>query len=149
MKITFPYGDQFPPVDIPDSKVLGVFQPGDHGSTFGGNPMACAVSRMALKVLVEEGMIENSARMGEYLMAQLRRISSPYVKEIRGRGLLIGVELNKEAGGARRFCQALMSEGLLCKETHENVIRFAPPLIIQKDDIDWAMERIERVLTIS
>ncbi len=132
---------------LSNKEVLGVFQPGDHGSTFGGNPMACAVSRMALKVLVEEGMIENSARMGEYLMAQLHRISSPYVKEIRGRGLLIGMELHKEAGGARRFCQALMSEGLLCKETHENVIRFAPPLIIRKDDIDWAMERIERVLT--
>jgi ornithine--oxo-acid transaminase len=102
---------------------------------------------MALKVLVEEGMIENSAHMGEYLMAQLRRISSPYIKEVRGRGLLIGMELHKEAGGARRFCQALMGEGLLCKETHENVIRFAPPLIIQKEDIDWAMERIERVLT--
>jgi len=132
---------------LSNKEVLGVFQPGDHGSTFGGNPLACAVSRMALKVLVEEGMIENSANMGEYLMAQLRHISSPYIKEVRGRGLLIGVELHKEAGGARRFCQALMNEGLLCKETHENVIRFAPPLIIKKDEIDWAMERIERVLT--
>ena len=132
---------------LSNKEVLGVFQPGDHGSTFGGNPMACAVARMALKVLIEEGMIENSARMGEYLMAQLRRISNPHIKEIRGRGLLIGMELHKEAGGARRFCQALMGEGLLCKETHENVIRFAPPLIIQRDDIDWAMERIARVLT--
>ena len=132
---------------LSNKEVLGVFQPGDHGSTFGGNPLACAVARMALKVLVEEGMVENSARMGEYLMDQLRGISSPYIKEVRGRGLLIGVELYKEAGGARRFCQALMNEGLLCKETHENVIRFAPPLIIQNDDIDWALERIERVLT--
>jgi ornithine--oxo-acid transaminase len=98
-------------------------------------------------VLVEEGMIENSARMGEYFMTQLRTISSPNIKEVRGRGLLIGMELRKEAGGARRFCQALMNEGLLCKETHEDVIRFAPPLIIQKDEIDWAMERIQRVLT--
>lgn len=132
---------------LSNKEVLGVFQPGDHGSTFGGNPMACAVARMALKVLVEEGMIENSARMGEYLMAQLRRISSPHIKEIRGRGLLIGMELHEEAGGARRFCQALMGEGLLCKETHKNVIRFAPPLIIERGDIDWAMERIDHVLT--
>ena len=131
---------------LSNKEVLGVFQPGDHGSTFGGNPMACAVARMALKVLVEEGMIENSEQMGRYLMAQLQRISSPYVKEIRGRGLLIGVELHPEAGGARRFCQALMSKGLLCKETHDNVIRFAPPLIIEKADIDWAMARIEPVL---
>ena len=132
---------------LSNKEVLGGFQPGDHGSTFGGNPLACAVARMALKVLVEEGMVENSARMGEYLMSQLRQISSPYIREVRGRGLLIGMELHKEAGGARRFCQALMSEGILCKETHENVIRFAPPLIIQKDDIDWALERIERILT--
>jgi ornithine--oxo-acid transaminase len=132
---------------LSNKDVLGVFQPGDHGSTFGGNPLACAVARMALKVLVEEGMIDNAARMGEYLMGCLRAVRSPHVKEVRGQGLLIGVELYPEAGGARRFCQALMAEGLLCKETHANVIRLAPPLVIQRDDIDWAMERIERILT--
>jgi len=127
--------------------VLGVFQPGDHGSTFGGNPMACAVARMALKVLIEEGMIENAAKMGDYLMGKLRAIRSPHIKEVRGKGLLIGVELHKEARGARRFCEALMIKGLLCKETRKHVIRFAPPLIIQKEEIDWAFEQIEAVLT--
>ncbi|MFN2230950.1 MAG: aminotransferase class III-fold pyridoxal phosphate-dependent enzyme, partial [Anaerolineae bacterium] len=126
--------------------VLGVFQPGDHGSTFGGNPLACAVARAALKVLVEEGMIENAARMGDYMMGRLRTIDSPYVKEIRGKGLFIGVELYPEAGGARRYCEALQREGLLCKETHEHVIRLAPPLIIQREELDWALERIEAVL---
>ncbi len=132
---------------LSNKEVLGVFQPGDHGSTFGGNPLACATARMALKVLIEEGMIENSATMGAYLLEQLRRINSPYVKEVRGKGLFIGVELHPEAGGARRFCEALMQRGLLCKETHQHVIRFAPPLVIQKDDIDWALEHIEAVLT--
>jgi ornithine--oxo-acid transaminase len=132
---------------LSNKAVLGVFQPGDHGSTFGGNPLACAVARMALKVLVEEGMIENAARMGDYLMAGLRAIHSPHVKEVRGKGLLVGVELHPEAGGARRFCEALMARGLLCKETHQHVIRFAPPLIITRDDVDWALERIGAVLT--
>ncbi|MEJ5308695.1 MAG: ornithine--oxo-acid transaminase [Anaerolineae bacterium] len=132
---------------LSNKEVLGVFQPGDHGSTFGGNPLACATARVALKVLIEEGMIENSANMGDYLLTQLRGIKSPYIKEVRGKGLFIGVELYPEAGGARRFCEALMHKGLLCKETHQHVIRFAPPLVIQKDDIDWAMERIEAVLT--
>ncbi len=131
---------------LSNADVLGVFMPGDHGSTFGGNPLACAVARTALKVLVEEGMIENSARMGDYFLDNLRSIKSPVVREIRGRGLFIGVELHPEAGGARRFCERLMKEGLLCKETHDNVIRFAPPLVITKDDIDWALERIEPVL---
>ena len=131
---------------LSNEEVLGIFQPGDHGSTFGGNPLACAVARMALKVLVEEGMIENAARMGAYLMEGLRAINSPHVREVRGKGLLIGVELQREAGGARRFCEALQERGLLCKETHEHVIRFAPPLIIQQDEIDWALEQIERVL---
>ncbi len=132
---------------LSNKEVLGVFQPGDHGSTFGGNPLACAVARMALKVLVEEGMIENAAKMGDYLMAQLRTIKSPNVKEVRGKGLLVGIELYEEAGGARRFCEALMAKGLLCKETHKNVLRIAPPLVIQKADIDWAMERLDSVLT--
>ncbi len=125
---------------LSNADVLGVFMPGDHGSTFGGNPLACAVARTALKVLVEEGMVENSARMGDYFLDNLRSIKSPAVKEIRGTGLFIGVELHPEAGGARRFCERLMKEGLLCKETHDNVIRFAPPLIITKQDIDWALE---------
>jgi ornithine--oxo-acid transaminase len=132
---------------LSNKEVLGVFQPGDHGSTFGGNPLGCAVARMALKVLVEEGMIENAAEMGEYLMGRLQRIESPHIKEVRGKGLLIGVELHEEAGGARRFCEALMAKGLLCKETHKTVIRFAPPLVIQREDIDWAIERIDEVLT--
>jgi ornithine--oxo-acid transaminase len=132
---------------LSNKEVLGVFQPGDHGSTFGGNPLACATARAALKVLIEEGMIENSARMGAYLLEQLRTIKSPYIKEVRGKGLFIGVELHPEAGGARRFCEALMHRGLLCKETHRHVIRFAPPLVIQQDDIDWALEHINAVLT--
>jgi ornithine--oxo-acid transaminase len=131
---------------LSNKQVLGVFQPGDHGSTFGGNPLGCAVARTAVKVLVEEGMIENAAEMGAYLLGRLSRIESPYIKEVRGKGLMIGVELHEEAGGARRFCEALRTKGLLCKETHKHVIRFAPPLIIQKDDIDWAFERIEEVL---
>lgn len=131
---------------LADDEVMGVFRPGDHGSTFGGNPLACAVARVALAVLLEEGMIENSARLGEYFFQQLQSLSSAHVKEVRGKGLWIGVELVPEAGGARRFCEALQKEGLLCKETHVNTIRFAPPLVITKDEIDWAMERIARVL---
>lgn len=131
---------------LSDAAVMDVFKPGDHGSTFGGNPIAAAVGQAALAVLTEEGLIDNANTQGEYLMGRLRRIESPHVKEVRGRGLLIGVELHPEAGGARRFCEALMKEGLLCKETHDNVIRFAPPLTITKEDIDWAMERIEPVL---
>lgn len=132
---------------LADDEVMGVFRPGDHGSTFGGNPLACAVARVALKVLVEEGMIENSARLGDYFLERLRAIASPHVKEVRGKGLWIGVELVPEAGGARRFCESLQKEGLLCKETHVNTIRFAPPLVITKDELDWALERIAKVLT--
>lgn len=132
---------------LADDEVMGVFRPGDHGSTFGGNPLACAVARVALKVLVEEGMIENSARLGDYFLERLRAIASPHVKEVRGKGLWIGVELVPEAGGARRFCEALQKEGLLCKETHVNTIRFAPPLVITRDELDWALERIAKVLT--
>jgi ornithine--oxo-acid transaminase len=132
---------------LSNKEVLGVFHPGDHGSTFGGNPLACAVARAALRVLVEEGMIENAAVLGEYFLGCLRQVKNPLIKEIRGKGLMIGVELHEEAGGARRFCEALAARGLLCKETHANVIRFAPPLIIRREEIDWAMERIEPVLT--
>jgi ornithine--oxo-acid transaminase len=127
-------------------EILGVFKPGEHGSTFGGNPLAAAVAREALKVLVEEHLVENANVQGEYLIGRLKRIESDHIKEVRGRGLLVGVELQPESGGARRFCEALKNEGLLCKETHESVIRFAPPLVIQRQDIDWAMERIEKVL---
>jgi ornithine--oxo-acid transaminase len=132
---------------LSNKDVLGVFMPGDHGSTFGGNPLACAVARTALKVLIDEKMIENSEKMGRYFLDALKKIKSPHVREVRGRGLFIGVELEAVAGGARKFCEALMSRGILCKETHENVIRFAPPLIVEKQDLDWALERIEDVLT--
>jgi len=132
---------------LSNKEVLGVFMPGDHGSTFGGNPLACAVARTAIRVIIEENMIDNSRKMGEYFLSQLKTIQSPFIKEIRGKGLLIGVELLPEAGGARRFCEDLKTKGLLCKETHKNVIRFAPPLVITKEEIDWAMDRIRSVLT--
>jgi len=131
---------------LADDEVMGVFNPGDHGSTFGGNPLACAVARIALRVLREEGMIENSERLGEYFLQRLRALASTHVKEVRGKGLWIGVELHASAGGARRFCEALQRQGLLCKETHLNIIRFAPPLVITRAEIDWAMERIAKVL---
>lgn len=131
---------------LADTEILGLFQPGEHGSTFGGNPLAAAVGRAALRVIVEENLIENAAQLGEYFIEQLSEISSPHIKEVRGRGLLIGVELKPEAGGARRFCEALQKEGILAKETHDNVIRFAPPLVISKDTIDWAMPKIRAVL---
>ena len=132
---------------LSNKEVLGVFHPGDHGSTFGGNPLACAVARTALRVIKEEKMLENTAIMGSYVMERLLEIESPYIREIRGRGLMIGVELYPEAGGARRFCEKLKDRGILCKETHQNVIRFAPPLIIKMEEIDWALERIDTVLT--
>jgi ornithine--oxo-acid transaminase len=131
---------------LSSNEVLGVFNPGDHGSTFGGNPLAAAIGRAALSALVDENMIENAAKMGEYFMDQLVEINTPHVKEVRGRGLLIGVELNPSAGGARRFCEALQHNGILAKETHHHVIRFAPPLIITEKDVDWAIERIRPVL---
>ena len=132
---------------LADDDVMDVFSPGDHGSTFGGNPLAAAVARAALAALVDEGLVENSARLGRVMLDRLRALSSPHVAEVRGRGLWIGIVLRPEAGGARRFCEALKEEGLLCKETHENVIRIAPPLVITEDEVDWALERIERVLT--
>ncbi|QPJ63146.1 MAG: ornithine--oxo-acid transaminase [Candidatus Nitronauta litoralis] len=132
---------------LSNQEALGVFNPGDHGSTFGGNPLACAVAREALKVLVEEGLIENSEKMGNYFLNELKNISSPHIKEVRGRGLLIGIELHPEAGGARRFCETLMEQGLLCKETHTHVLRVAPPLVIESQEIDWVLERLSKVLT--
>ncbi len=131
---------------ISDKEVLGVFHPGDHGSTFGGNPVGCAVARAALQVIVEENLVENAAEVGEYFQEQLAEINSPHVKEVRGKGLLIGVELHESAGGARRFCEALQHAGILCKETHKHIIRFAPPLILTKADVDWAIDRIRPVL---
>jgi ornithine--oxo-acid transaminase len=132
---------------LADDPVMAVFKPGQHGSTYGGNPAAAAAARAALRVLVDENMIEASATQGAYFLERLRRIDSPHVKEVRGRGLWIGIELHPAAGGARRFCEALLREGLLCKETHEHVIRIAPPLVIQREEIDWALERLARVLT--
>ncbi len=128
-------------------EVLGLFVPGEHGSTFGGNPLACAIAREALKILVEERLTERSAELGDYLLKQLRGIESKHIKEVRGRGLFIGMVLHKEAGGARRFCEALMARGLLCKETHDDVIRFAPPLVITKDQLDWAVGQVAEVMT--
>lgn len=130
-----------------DRHILGLFQPGEHGSTFGGNPLGAAIARAALKVIIEEKLVENAAMMGEYFIEQLAEIPSKHVKEVRGKGLLIGVELKDEAGSARRFCEVLKSKGILAKETHEKVIRFAPPLVITKDVIDWALPIIHDVLT--
>jgi ornithine--oxo-acid transaminase len=123
--------------------ILGVFHPGDHGSTFGGNPLACAIARASLRVLIEEHLIERSAEMGAYFLDRLKTLKSDDLREVRGRGLWIGVELR---AAARPYCEALKEEGILCKETHERVIRFAPPLVITRDDIDWAFERIRRVI---
>jgi ornithine--oxo-acid transaminase len=131
---------------LADRDVLGLFQPGDHGSTYGGNPLACAVAREALRVLTEEGLIERTAELGEYLMTRLCQIESRHIKQVRGKGLWIGIVLKPEAGGARRFCEELVAHGLLCRETHWNVIRLAPPLIISREEIDWAVERLEKVL---
>lgn len=124
-------------------KVLGVFNPGDHGSTFGGNPLACAVARTALRVLVEEGMVKRSAVLGRYFLDRLKALRSAHIKECRGKGLWIGIELHS---AARPYCEALKEDGVLCKETHDRVIRIAPPLTITSDEIDWAVERIRKVL---
>jgi len=132
---------------LSNSEVLGVLRPGEHGSTFGGNPLACAVARMALRVLVEEGMVENSARMGEYFLHGLKQIGGPLVKEVRGKGLMIGIELLPEGGGARQYCEKLKELGVLCKDTHGHTIRVAPPLVITREEIDWAQERFDSVLS--
>lgn len=132
---------------LADRNILGLLQPGDHGSTFGGNPLACAVAREALRILVEEDLIGRAAHLGAHLLSRLDQIDSSYVKEIRGKGLWAGIVLKPEAGGARRFCEALLARGLLSKETHWNVIRLAPPLVITKEEIDWAIEQLTAVLT--
>lgn len=128
---------------VADDEILGVFEPGSHGSTFGGNPLACAVSMTALDVLVEDKLVENSAKLGDYFLSELKNINNPIIKEVRGRGLFIGVELTE---AARPYCEKLKELGLLCKETHDTVIRFAPPLIISKEEIDLALSKIRQVL---
>ncbi len=137
-------GGYYPVSAVLSSKeVLGVFKPGDHGSTFGGNPLGCAVARTALRVLIDEKLVERSAELGAYFVEKLRTIRSPKIKEVRGRGLWIGIELHS---AARPFCERLKEEGILCKETHDRVIRIAPPLVITRDEIDWAFERVKKVL---
>ncbi|MGD8405880.1 MAG: ornithine--oxo-acid transaminase [Anaerolineales bacterium] len=131
---------------LADEPILGLFTPGEHGSTFGGNPLGAAVARASLRVIREEKLAERAEELGTYFIEQLAEIPSPHVKEVRGRGLLIGVELKPEAQGARRFCEVLMDRGILAKETHEHVIRFAPPLVIDKETIDWALPHIREVL---
>ena len=128
---------------LADREVLGVFKPGDHGSTFGGNPLAAAVARAALQVIVDEGLVERSDELGRYFLEKLRTLKSPLIKDVRGRGLWIGVELH---GAARPYCEQLKEMGMLCKETHDHVIRLAPPLVITREEIDWAFERLQKVL---
>lgn len=129
---------------VANKDILGVFNPGSHGSTFGGNPLACAVSIAAIDVLIDEKLSEKSLELGKYFVSKLKEIKNPRIKDVRGRGLFIGVELTEPA---RKYCEELKMEGLLCKETHDTVIRFAPPLIISKDELDWAIERINKVLS--
>lgn len=134
---------------LADRPILGLFQPGEHGSTFGGNPLGAAVARAALKVITSDNLIQNSAKIGEYFSERLAEIPSRHVQEVRGKGLLIGVELKPEAGGARKFAEALLDNGILVKETHENVLRFAPPLVIDRKTVDWALDRVFPVLTMA
>lgn len=132
---------------LSNSEVLGVLKPGQHGSTFGGNPLACAVARAAMRVLVEEGMIDNAAAQGAYFLERLGAIRSNVIRETRGRGLMLAVELHPEAGGARRYCEALRARGVLAKDTHDHTIRIAPPLVITREQVDWALEQFDAVLT--
>jgi len=131
---------------LSNREVMDVLKPGEHGSTFGGNPLACAAGRAALKVLIEEGMIENAVETGAYFKEGLEQIDAPVIKEVRGRGLMLAVELQPEAENARKYCEALVRQGILCKDTHGRTIRISPPLIITKDEVDWALERIRKVL---
>lgn len=131
---------------LASKKIFSVIAPGSHGSTFSGNEMACAIARTALAILIDEKLPEKSAKNGEYLMKKVKTIKSKWIKEVRGKGLIIGIELTKDSGGARKFCENLAKEGILCKETHEMVIRLAPPLIISKSEIDYAFEKIKKVL---
>ena len=133
---------------LTDDRVMDVFTPGTHGSTYGGNPLGAAIACTALDVLVDERLPENSATLGAYAIERLRGITADHVVDVRGRGLWIGIELSKDTGGARPYCEALRDEGLLCKETHDYVIRFAPPLVITRDELDWALDRLEKVLRV-
>jgi ornithine--oxo-acid transaminase len=133
---------------VASREVLGVFEPGDHGSTFGGNPVACAVAREALKVIVDEGLCERATELGARATDRLQALDSPYVEFVRGRGLWFGIVLTEDAGGARHFCEKLAREGVLAKETHDNVIRLAPPLIISDDELDWALDKVEKILKV-
>ncbi|KYH00758.1 ornithine--oxo-acid transaminase [Bradyrhizobium sp. DOA1] len=132
---------------LSNTDVLGTLRPGQHGSTFGGNPLACAVARAAMRVLIEEGMIENAARQGARFLDGLRDIRANTIREVRGRGLMLAVELHPKAGRARRYCEALQGKGILAKDTHEHTIRIAPPLVITTDQVDWALERFAAILT--
>jgi len=134
---------------LSNDEILGVLKPGEHGSTFGGNPLACAVARVALQILIEEGMVENAHAMGARFLTGLQQINSPAVKEVRGRGLMIAVELHPQAGGARRYCDALRLRGVLCKDTHDHTIRVSPPLVITRDEIDWALDQFDAALSLS
>jgi ornithine--oxo-acid transaminase len=134
---------------LANTQLLRLFQAGEHGSTFGGNPLAAAVARAALRVLTEEKLCDRAAEMGEYFLEQLTEIPSRHILEVRGKGLLIGMELKPEAGGARRFCEALLKKGILVKETHTHTLRFAPPLVIDRAAIDWALPFIREVLNMS
>ena len=131
---------------LSNTEVLGVLKPGEHGSTFGGNPLACAVARAAMRVLIEEGMIENADKQGAYFLEELGKLRTNQVRDVRGSGLMIALELHEEVGGARRYSEALMNLGLLCKETHKDTLRFAPPLVITREQVDWALETIDKVL---
>jgi ornithine--oxo-acid transaminase len=134
---------------LADRAILGLFTPGEHGSTFGGNPLAAAIGCAAIAVLRDEKLADRAAELGTYFIEQLSEIPSRHVRETRGKGMLIGVELHPAAGGARRFCEALKQRGILAKETHDHVIRFAPPLVIEKETIDWALPKIREVLQMS
>ena len=131
---------------LSNNDVLGTLRPGQHGSTFGGNPLACAIARAALRVLVEEDMIENAAAQGARFLTGLKSIRANIIREVRGRGLMLAVELHPEAGRARRYCEALQTRGVLAKDTHEHTIRIAPPLLITQDQVDWALERVDATL---
>lgn len=132
---------------LSNNEVLGVLNPGEHGSTFGGNPLACAVARAALKVLVDEGLTENAEKMGNYFIDALMTAENSMIREVRGRGLLMAVEFKPGAGGARQYCEKLKAKGILCKETHDNIIRFAPPLVLTRNQADWALERIIPIIS--
>lgn len=131
---------------LSNSEVMNVLQPGEHGSTFGGNPLACAVARTALQVLIDEGMIENAAKMGTLFLEGLKQIVNPLITDVRGKGLMLAIEFHTDAGGARQYCLKLKEKGLLCKETHDNTIRFAPPLVITPAEVEWALEIIAKVV---